>query len=227
MLPFGDLYKLLCLCIQTLQQDILCSKCLNGLKFQLVPQLSIETSIFNHPQMEFYQLKHALRKVIQNKIFIINNFIFFGEEMLIRLQNHDCFDLSRPLIELLTALRRARLFPIVEILPYLAPEILQKNNLHLKIFLENRVVKIWKVLQLQSNFATPFLSCCNIDTTIKVLNMQYGSFSISKDFSLPSIDSALPSTCYEHISLKNCSHSQSTSYNFLHLQHGTPKSSSA
>ena len=177
--------------------------------------------------MEFYQLKHSLRKVIQKKIFIIYNTIFFLEEMLIRLQNHDCFDLSRPLIELLTELRRARLFPIVEILPYLSPEILQKNNLHLKIFLENRVVKIWKVLQLQSNFAIPFLPSCCLDTTIKVLNMQNGSFSISKDFSLPSIDTALPSTWYEHIFLKNCSHSQSTSYDFLHLQHGNPKSPSA
>ena len=121
MIPFGELYKLLCLCIQTLQQDILCSQCVNGLKFQLVPQISIETSIFNHPQMEFYQIKNSLRKVIQNKIFIIYNCIFFLEEMLIRLQNHDCFDLSRPLIELLIELRRARLFLIVDILPYLIP----------------------------------------------------------------------------------------------------------
>ena len=136
MIPFGELYKLLYLCLQTLNEEKLCESCLNGVQFHLEPQLSIHNSYFNHPDVGFYSLNSPTRRIIQKKISLVYKLLYFLEEMLLRLSmgSHEALPLA--LLDLASTLRNARIFPKVKILPHLSIETLNSNNKCMRFFFE-------------------------------------------------------------------------------------------
>ena len=104
MLPYGEIHKLLHLCLQTIKGENLCLDCMN---FQLKPNQSLESTAFNHPKVEFYLHVHscALRQTLQKKIYIVNNILFFLEEIIFRLQKYPTEDLTIGLLNMVCALR--------------------------------------------------------------------------------------------------------------------------
>ena len=116
MIPFGKLYKLLNLCLQTIIEDILCIHCLRNLDFNLRPQHSLEQIFFNHPEAKFYSISATLRLVIQKQIFLVYNILFFLEEVLEQVGNNPHKELKACILRLLCDLRQAKLFPTVEAL---------------------------------------------------------------------------------------------------------------
>ena len=105
MLPFGKLYKILNLCVQTINEDRVCIHCLRNLDFNLQPQHCLDHIIFNHPEPKFYSIANSLRIVIQKQIFLVYNILFFLEEVLEQVGNNPHKELKACILRLLCDLR--------------------------------------------------------------------------------------------------------------------------
>ena len=83
---------------------------------------------------------------------------------------------------------------MVEILPYVAPQLLNKSLKHLKIWTKYQIHKIWTLLQTFSNHASIWYKCSCLEA---IVNERMNYPLMQKNYELNSIPSIITSNCFE------------------------------
>ena len=209
MIPFGNLYKLLNFCLQELQSKSICHHCLRGLDFNLC----LEHAYFNHPVLQFYPLKSTpLRHIIQKRITLVYNPIFFLEESLIQIGNNSTKKLSAAILTLLCELRQAKVFPTADSLFETSLGTVRAETKLIKKILKPKLQFIARLVQCESSYATHLSKCDCQKLVIREINE-------IKEIRINSIPSLANSLCFECIGKTQCNHRPRTSrnYKFLNL----------
>ena len=181
------------------------------------PQHCLENIFFNHPVAKFYAIPTTLRLVIQKRIFLVYNILFFLEEVLEQVGNNPHKELKTCILRLLCDLRQAKLFPTVDSLSESSTE---RNNHRLKKILKSKILKICSIVQFECAYAAAanYTSCHCQQLFVRETDNWIKRGGLDNVPNLQNIVSN-EELCFDCIYKKNCNHtpSKSNTYQFYHL----------
>ena len=219
MIPFGDLFMLLNLCLQTLNNQKVCIQCLRSLNLGLEPINCLEHSYFNHPLNQFYSVNDTpLRLLIQKRITLVYNLLFFLEESLMKIAYESERKVSSAILKLLFELRHAKVFPTIEAISQSNYREAKRDTESLKITLKPKLLNICRLVQIESSFAAHLNTCdCQLMFKSETDKWVHSETWIKETVNQNRIISLDQGLCFECIEKNQCNHTQSPqeTYQFL------------